>query len=93
MDKWVKESADSLSDYYNSLPVSDGWKTNTDTGCLTGAFDAELRFFIDKIGFSAGTGYQFCEAKGESKRSGWVDKGSFILTLNVIPVIGTIYYG
>jgi len=92
MNDWTEARGDELSDYYNDLAGANDFSSKTSAGDFVIGVDAELRFFSDNFGFGAGTGYSNCEAEAEVKGSGWSDKGIFTLNLDVIPLIGTLYY-
>ena len=92
MDDWAEARGDALADYYNSVTGTSDFDSENSTGKFTYGIDAELRFFSDALGFGAGSGYNMCKSEAKVTGSGWVDEGTYTLTLGVVPVIGTVYY-
>lgn len=92
MDNFTESEGSLLANDYNTVTSTNDFSAENSTGCFTMAFDAELRYFFNNIGLSVASGYQFSRSKSEVTGSGWIDKGTFTMTLAVIPVIATVYY-
>lgn len=86
-------TADEYNAYAASIPVVGGFKVDktTNPNPYYGV-DIELRFSSGNFGFGLGAGLHSAQSVSKVSSPNWADKIEYTTSLNVIPLVATLYY-
>jgi opacity protein-like surface antigen len=92
MSDWTKWLGGELADDLNAVVGSNSFKSDDSSANVVLGAEFEPRLFLGAVGLGASGGFYTTRAESKVESKSWADSATYTLTLNVIPVTGTLYY-